>query len=1049
MAETVIEILIKAKNATSKTLKDIDRSLRNIGTGRQIDPLRSKTKNLSNNLKDVAGSAEKAKKGLSAMSAIKLAAVALAVRQLVGDFLRFNKAIAEVSTLVDSAAISNKELSESVLELSDTYGVGATEVAKAYYQAVSAGAKAGEEANQLLAVALKTAIGGVTDAQTAVDGLTTVINAFGLKTSDAADVADSLFVAMKGGKTTIGELSSYLFQSATLASNLGVQYDDLLAAITALTKSGTPTAQSFTQVRAALVGLIRNTPELVKLFREQGDGSAAATIKNRGLAATLELVRKAAGGSEAQLVKLLGSQEAYLAVAGLTGDKLQVFNDALKEQEGRLGAADEAYKKINASISQKADKAVTRLINSFKRLTASFAPVIEGVLRITELFADFVNSIADVESVGGFFEDLAPGLEQVKIGFEVVFKAASEIVKAFGEVLGGAASLGGEFSLLNIVLGALGKALQLVALFLAAVADGVNVVVAGFATLVEWTAKVATGLAVIGGASDETVAALAGVAKGAEETADRIITKFKKGESAVQRVVKALRTPIKTGEVEPSDASKAKAQAEKDVKDLGKSTEDIALEIKKSLTDIATEVQATTSIALKDLDNKLKDNLISFKEYYSQRAALQQKALDAEIAAQRKAVEDATAAKDTTAAATAQSKLIVLIKKRAEISKQAARDQAEAERTLQEELFNVKVKLTELQTGGRIPLELDKERLELEYKDLIDRLKAEGDTAGLGIVRKLINTEASKNQFDQIQQQFNETVDTLQSYEDLRLQEAQAGVRDVIAVEEELNSKRLETIPILEQLIAETQRYVDKTGDPAAIVALDQMKTKLLEVKESANLVGKDIKDAFTNNATNALASFIDGTKSAKQAFRDFAVSMLKDVAQMISKLIILKIVRTAAGGFAGGGLVEAATGGYIKAASGGYITGPGTSTSDSIPARLSDGEYVLNAQAVKFYGLEFIEALNRKLAPKFDFNRKLNITRPRRAFASGGVVSQAAAAPEQKKEVSNPIMQTNLRIVNAVDPDLMEDYMRSATGEKTILNLIQRNATSIKRVLT
>lgn len=37
-------------------------------------------------------------------------------------------------------------------------------------------------------------------------------------------------------------------------------------------------------------------------------------------------------------------------------------------------------------------------------------------------------------------------------------------------------------------------------------------------------------------------------------------------------------------------------------------------------------------------------------------------------------------------------------------------------------------------------------------------------------------------------------------------------------------------------------------------------------------------------------------------------------------------------------------------AAAGGYISGPGTSTSDSIPARLSDGEYVINAAATRRY---------------------------------------------------------------------------------------------------
>ena len=38
-------------------------------------------------------------------------------------------------------------------------------------------------------------------------------------------------------------------------------------------------------------------------------------------------------------------------------------------------------------------------------------------------------------------------------------------------------------------------------------------------------------------------------------------------------------------------------------------------------------------------------------------------------------------------------------------------------------------------------------------------------------------------------------------------------------------------------------------------------------------------------------------------------------------------------------------------AASGGEVTGPGTGTSDSVPARLSDGEFVVTAKAVRGAG--------------------------------------------------------------------------------------------------
>ena len=45
----------------------------------------------------------------------------------------------------------------------------------------------------------------------------------------------------------------------------------------------------------------------------------------------------------------------------------------------------------------------------------------------------------------------------------------------------------------------------------------------------------------------------------------------------------------------------------------------------------------------------------------------------------------------------------------------------------------------------------------------------------------------------------------------------------------------------------------------------------------------------------------------------------------------------------------------------GGRVAGPGTETSDSVPAQLSDGEFVLNAEAVKMIGKGRLEELNNK----------------------------------------------------------------------------------------
>lgn len=66
------------------------------------------------------------------------------------------------------------------------------------------------------------------------------------------------------------------------------------------------------------------------------------------------------------------------------------------------------------------------------------------------------------------------------------------------------------------------------------------------------------------------------------------------------------------------------------------------------------------------------------------------------------------------------------------------------------------------------------------------------------------------------------------------------------------------------------------------------------------------------------------------------------------------------------------------KFATGGYISGPGTGTSDSIPAYLSNGEYVINAAAVRKLGRRHLDMLNS------------GIPIPR--FADGGMVGTVAS---------------------------------------------------------
>lgn len=107
-----------------------------------------------------------------------------------------------------------------------------------------------------------------------------------------------------------------------------------------------------------------------------------------------------------------------------------------------------------------------------------------------------------------------------------------------------------------------------------------------------------------------------------------------------------------------------------------------------------------------------------------------------------------------------------------------------------------------------------------------------------------------------------------------------------------------------------------------------------------------------------------------------------------------------AAAGAVIGGLMSAfgddlfAKGGAVKRRDfrpGGKVNGPGTETSDSVPAHLSDGEYVLNAEAVKLIGKDKLDALNQQGLAVRD--------RAEPRLSSGGSVSAARAFVERTKD--------------------------------------------------
>ncbi|HEY9474465.1 MAG TPA: phage tail tape measure protein, partial [Mycobacteriales bacterium] len=170
------------------------------------------------------------------------------------------------------------------------------------------------------------------------------------------------------------------------------------------------------------------------------------------------------------------------------------------------------------------------------------------------------------------------------------------------------------------------------------------------------------------------------------------------------------------------------------------------------------------------------------------------------------------------------------------------------------------------------------------------------------------------------------------------------------------------------------QAVLDQTGNQAqSNKVLADARTALMKVAEQAGLTkgeAKKLVDQYLQTPQVVKTRIDIEAAAAKKALDevDNKLNGLKDRTVTLN-------VRTK---YSDPGTSVRTSSGLVGRAGGGPVYGPGTSTSDDVPAMLSNGEFVLQASAVDRYGLDFLGRLNRGMV---------------RAFAGGGYVQHASVA--------------------------------------------------------
>ena len=429
MARVRIEAeVLDAKQAAGK-LREIDRALERLNkahaSGRiTTDQLRRSTAVLERKQLDLGKSTRSATQAITKMRVAAAAAaivVVRALRNMSSEALEFEKAFANVSTLIDTRTPQGVKqlatLQKQIFALNPALG-SATELTQGLYQALSAGVEPAK-AVRLVGEAALFAKAGLTSTLTAVDIMTTIMNAYGDAAGKANEISSVLFATVQEGKTTAEQLAVSLGLVIPNAVALKIPLTEVNAAIATLTKGGFKTSIAVTSMSQAMLAFIKPTEGAVKILKQAGLSFAdlREIIGEQGLAAGLKVLAEVTGGNVEEMTKFFDSAEAFKAVLALTGEQAEEF----ARITGVLEAA-QADGNVTARAAEKVFKTVGARAETMGNAVKTF--LIENLVKLEPLFIGIIDAA----------EEFGPVL---KFSFHIAIVAITEVNRFINSFISG------------------------------------------------------------------------------------------------------------------------------------------------------------------------------------------------------------------------------------------------------------------------------------------------------------------------------------------------------------------------------------------------------------------------------------------------------------------------------------------------------------------------------------------------------------------------------------------------------------------------------------
>lgn len=757
----------------------------------------------------------------------------------------------------------------------------------------------------------------------------------------AGDISNDSNVAKALGITNV-QVKAWR-EAGTLAENLNKKLE-------VFKRLGPETGQTWTATLA-------NLSEGVALFLGTMSEGAFNTLKKSLSGALSGIFEEGTTNLSKQYAGIADAgTTAFTAIGNVLSSTLEVGISLIQDFSGWLSE--------NKTTALQLGDAASGIWENFKGVVGAIASVASFLVGIVGSVGQWLLDAGFLTEV---FRGVAITLALIRDGFKLMEGAA----KAVGaEIIDG---IGGP---LRTVLGNLRDFLSKIPAIGTTLASGVDSLLRNLPTR---GAQLRADAAAIRKDFEAGNTAVINTVRGFKSKADIL-----REQAAAQKKLDAQ------GAAPRGSASPNKAEAEPD-KAKAKAAERAASKLRtaeQALAAAEAEAAKKRAASLRDteqaqLSAALDKQLVTYVEYLDKRGALEKRAIDEELTAQldkRKQILSNLASEPDAA------KKIQL---QADLTKVNADIDAlgqkkltiEAKVVLEKEQFAREVASLKIDITANIldaqgnSLQASLLKLGQETDALLRDKRVAGNAELEDLVRKQSAQKDSQLRFDDAGKQASLLQAQLASQEAEVARQVSAGQLTQLDADGRILEARKATAAAMWDSVEAAKALAAASGNPQLVQSASELEAKYKELSTTLNTTSVALNESFFGALKTGFQDLISGAKS----FGDVMKNIISSVLSKLAELAINQAFGSLVGGMGGlGGGIGGLFSSVFGFAEGGAVRGPGTGTSDSILAKLSNGEFVLKAAAVRALGVDRLNYANKygKLP----------------GFASGGLVGGAGA---------------------------------------------------------